>query len=155
MLKFYILVYNQAEDKNIPSEKEFNSGGIIAALQTLTSKPSKVIEVEDDDLENLMNEDNNKVEQPPVFQMDQKAKYYTVVAIVYMSKGLVAAESDGTSDPFVTLTYGKDKLQTSVKNNTMNGIWNEQLIFSDIYMDFNDYSTWPIFLLSVFDLILL
>jgi len=151
LLKCKILVYNQAEDKNIPSEKEFNSGGIIAALQTLTSKPSKVIEVEDDDLENLMNEDNNKVEQPPVFQMDQKAKYYTVVAIVYMSKGLVAAESDGTSDPFVTLTYGKDKLQTSVKNNTMNGIWNEQLIFSDIYMDFNDYSTWPIFLLSVFD----
>jgi hypothetical protein len=68
-----------------------------------------------------------------------------------MSKGLVAAESNGTSDPFVTLTLGSSQLKTSVKNNTMNGIWNELLVFTDILMNIDDKTTWPIFLLSVFD----
>ena len=33
-----------------------------------------------------------------------------------MSKGLVAAESDETSDPFVQLIFGSNKLQTIVIN---------------------------------------
>ena len=149
LLKCKIFVYNSDVDTNIPSDKEFNSDGAAPQLRTLESKPSKVVEVEDDDLENLMKDD--VVEEPPAFQMESNQKYYTVVAIVYMSKGLVAAESDGTSDPFVTLTLGGDKLSTSVKNNTMNGIWNEKLIFKNVQMDIKDYKTWPIFLLSVFD----
>ena len=150
ILKCKLFVYNSEIDKNIPSEKEFNSGGITPLLKTLNKQESKVIEVEDDDLENLMNEDTKKVEAP-IFQNESNCQNFTVVAVVYMSKGLVAAESNGTSDPFVRLTLGEHKLQTSVKNNTMNGIWNEQLVFSNVYMDLNDYTTWPIFLLSVFD----
>ena len=122
ILKCSIYVYNQANDKRIRA----NTG-------------------DDEDLENLLNEEPIKVEKKA------DLKEYTIVAIVYMSKGLIAAESDGTSDPFVTLTLGKNKLQTSVKNNTMNGIWNEKLVFNDIEMDLKDYTTWPIFLLSVFD----
>ena len=78
-------------------------------------------------------------------------KYYTIVAVVYMSKGLVAAESNGTSDPFVTLTFGNQTKKTTVKNNTMNGVWNELLVFNSINMDIDDQTTWPVFLLSVFD----
>ena len=76
---------------------------------------------------------------------------YTIVAVVYMSKGLVAAESNGTSDPFVSLTFGNQTLKTKVKNNTMNGVWNELLEFRNINMDIDDQTTWPVFLLSVFD----
>jgi hypothetical protein len=68
-----------------------------------------------------------------------------------MSKGLVAAESNGTSDPFVSLTFGNQTLKTKVKNNTMNGVWNELLEFRNINMDIDDQTTWPVFLLSVFD----
>ena len=146
ILKCKIFVYNQADDKDIPSDKEFNQGGMMPGLKTLNNNPSQVIE--EDDLENLLNE---KEEEPePVFN-PQNDNFYTIAAIVYMSKGLVAAESNGTSDPFVRLTFGDKKLQTSVKNNTMNGIWNELLLFSDVIMDINDKATWPIFLLSVFD----
>jgi len=150
LLKCKIFVYNPDVDTNIPSDKEFNSDGAAPQLKTLTSQKSKIVEVEDDDLENLMKDDAPE-EEPPLLQVDSSHKYYTVVAIVYMSKELIAAESDGTSDPFVTLTLGADKLSTSVKNNTMNGIWNEKLVFKNVYMDINDYKTWPIFLLSVFD----
>ena len=84
-------------------------------------------------------------------QPQTQMKYYTVIAVVYMSKGLVAAESNGTSDPFVTLTFGTQTAKTSVKNNTMNGVWNELLEFKNISMDIDDQTTWPAFLLSVFD----
>ena len=146
ILKCKIFVYNQAVDKNIPSEKEFNKGGIVQNLKSLNNKTSKVIE--EDDLENILNEDK---EEPPQEIGGGDAKFYTIAAIVYMSKGLVAAESSGTSDPFVTLTLGSSQLKTSVKNNTMNGIWNELLVFKDVLMNIDDKTTWPIFLLSVFD----
>lgn len=81
----------------------------------------------------------------------QNLKVYTIVAVVYMSKGLISAESSGTSDPFVRLTLDQTELSTTVKNNTMNGVWNEKLEFNNVYMDFDDKSTWPIFLLNVFD----
>ena len=80
-------------------------------------------------------------------------KSYTISAMAYMSKGLISAESNSTSDPFVKLTLdGKEKC-TSIKNNTMNGVWNEKLEFNKVLMDINDYSTWPIFLLNMFDII--
>ena len=79
-------MYNSDVDTNIPSEKEFNSDGAAPQLQTLTKTQSKVIEVEGDDLEDVLHDD--VVEQPPVFQTENNYKYYTVVAIVYMSRGL-------------------------------------------------------------------
>ena len=78
-------------------------------------------------------------------------QFYRIIAIVYMSKELVAAESSGTSDPYVTLTLGEKTLKTSHKNNTMNGVWNEILEFDQVYMDLKDQRTWPVFLLNVID----
>ena len=84
-------------------------------------------------------------------QIDLSSKKHTIVAVVYMSRGLVCAESNRASDPFVTLTLGSQTEKTSVKNNTMNGVWNEKLVFNDVYMDFEDQTTWPVFLLNVYD----
>ena len=151
ILKCKILVYNQAEDTNIPSEKEFNQGGLVSTLKTLSQ--NNIVEASDeDDLEALLDDNKPSIQQQPQQQLDiGQSKFYTIAAVVYMSKGLIAAESNGTSDPFVILTYGSNKLQTSVKNNTMNGIWNELLVFTDVLMNLNDKATWPIFLLNVFD----
>ena len=78
-------------------------------------------------------------------------QFYKILAIVYMSKGLVAAESSGTSDPFVTLKLAEKEKSTNFKQNTMNGVWNEVLEFDEIYMDIKDQRTWPVFLLNVYD----
>ena len=83
--------------------------------------------------------------------MNPNAKNYTIVAIIYMSKGLIAADSNGTSDPFVTLSLGTKTLKTTIRSSTINGIWNETVEFDNISMDIADSSTWPIFLLTVMD----
>ena len=155
ILKCKICVYNTNEDKYIPTDKEFYQGGNISNLQSLSLYNNNIIEAnEEEDLELLLDDNKPKVQQQiqPMPQEDLgEAKFYTIAAVVYMSKGLVAAESSGTSDPFVILTYGSYKLQTNVKNNTMNGIWNELLVFGDVLMNLKDKATWPIFLLNVFD----
>ena len=132
ILKCKICLYHsEKEIGSIPSERDFLKGGRnFEILKTLT--------------ENTYFDDNSN-ETPVDLQK------YTIVAVVYMSKGLVSAESSGTSDPFVRLTLDGKELSTSVKNNTMNGVWNEKLEFKDVKIDLNDRSTWPIFLLNVFD----
>jgi len=130
ILKCKICLYHSVNEINsIPKEKDFLSGG----------KNFKVLQTLDNMFAGVENESQNNL------------KSYTIVAVVYMSKGLVAAESNGTSDPFVKLTLDGKALSTSVKNNTMNGVWNEKLEFKNVLMDLNDRSTWPIFLLNVYD----
>ena len=68
-----------------------------------------------------------------------------------MSKDLIAAESNGTSDPYVTLSLGNKELSTTAKHNTMNGVWNEILEYEQVYMDIKDQRTWPVFSLNVLD----
>ena len=131
ILKCKICFYHSVNEINmIPSESDFISGGGNYALPMANQKISPNY--------NPVNTQNN-------------SKEYTIIAVVYMSKGLIAAESDGTSDPFIKLTLDGQVLSTSVKNNTMNGVWNEKLEFTKVKMDFNDISTWPIFLLNVYD----
>ena len=129
IIKCKICFYHSEKDLNsIPKEKDFLSGGKnFQVLKTLNNM--------------FMDESESK----------DNLKPYTIIAVVYMSKGLISAESNGTSDPFVRLTLDGKEMCTSVKNNTMNGVWNEKLEFSNVLMDLNDYSTWPIFLLNVFD----
>jgi len=130
ILKCKICFYHSEKEIDlIPKENEFLKGGKnFMRLKTLNDMY-------------FDNDDSSK----------QNLKSYTIVAIVYMSKGLISAESSGTSDPFVRLTLDQTELSTTVKNNTMNGVWNEKLEFNNILMDFDDKSTWPIFLLNVFD----
>jgi len=129
ILKCKICLYNKEIDKQLDLKSFESDGSEKFQLQTLESG-------------GLFN--YNK-------PTDLSSKSHTIIAVIYMSKGLVAAESNGTSDPFVKLTFGNQTKQTKVKNNTMNGVWNETLIFNDILMDFEDQTTWPVFLLSVYD----
>jgi hypothetical protein len=132
ILKCKICFYHSVNEINsIPKESDFLSGGRnFTKLQTM----------------------NNQLSSSYTYDESQSnLREYTIIVVVYMSKGLVAAESNGTSDPFITLTLDGKTLSTSVKNNTMNGVWNEKLEFEKVSMDFNDISTWPIFMLNVYD----
>ena len=154
IVKCKIFLYNTLTEGNLaPSEKEFKKGGLVPPLKTLTKQFSKIVEVEDDDIESLLGKkEEPKIQQPePEPEPAQQVKNITVVAVVYMSKGLVAAESSGKSDPYVQIKYDDKTEKTSYKDNTMNGIWNEKLVFSNIRMDLEDISTWPIFQVTVFD----
>ena len=146
IIKCKICVYSDSEINLIPSEKEFKQGGIMPPLPTLGKKVSKVIDM--DDLENLKDEKEEEPEPEPVLNVKDN---YTIVAVVYMSKGLVAAESSGVSDPFVEIKYENQTLKTHVKNNTMNGIWNEKLEFQPVRMKLDDIATWPVFQVNVID----
>ena len=146
IIKCKICVYNDGEKKLIPTEKEFNEGGIMPLLKTFGKKPSKVLDM--DDLENLKDEEDEPEPEPII---NDNKNTFTILALVYMSRGLVSAESSGVSDPFVRIKYEDQTHDTHAKNNTMNGIWNEKLEFKNIRMKLDDITTWPIFQIAVFD----
>ena len=132
--KTKICCYHSEKDINsIPKERDFLKGG----------KNFQILKTAQNMLEcNNFGEDES----------NNNLKSYTIIAIVYMSKGLISAESNSTNDPFVKLTLDEKEKCTSVKNNTMNGVLNEKLEFNKVLMDINDYSTWPIFLLDIINI---
>lgn len=134
-----------------PTEKEFKMGGLVPPLKTLLKRQeSKVHDV--DDFESLLNKNKPPEPEPePEPVKENKVKNVTIIAVVYMSKELVAAESNGKSDPYVQFKFDDRTLQTTVKDNTMNGIWNEKLVFNDVRIDLDDIATWPIFQVTVYD----
>ena len=105
----------------------------------------KEFQEEDGDLEDLGKEELD-IKEDKV-----KLEKFTVAVVIHMSKGLISTERSGVSDPYVTLKYRDQTVQSSVKNNTMNGIWNEKRIFTGIEMDLKDNTTWPVFQLGVYD----
>ena len=76
---------------------------------------------------------------------------YTVVCVVYMCRYLVSKDSTGNNDPYVRITCVNEKRETSIKHETINGIWNEMLIFDGVDLDLKKKSTWPILLAEVLD----
>lgn len=78
-------------------------------------------------------------------------KGHTIVANVFMSKDFVAGDDTGTSDPFVEVTLNGLTLSTTVKNDQVNAVWNESLIFKNVDFNIDDKSTWPILFFKVLD----
>ncbi|MGL4948160.1 MAG: hypothetical protein ACRC42_02120, partial [Mycoplasma sp.] len=138
-VKIRICVVNKQLNKN------FNESSFKLSAPVIQGKQGH-----DDDSDEL--EDTYKQEKPAedkrtVIQL----KKYTVMAVVYMSRYLIAADRTGTSDPYVSLTCNETVQKTKVKANTTNGIWNEVKEFPNIEMDWKEQSTWPTFLLQVTD----
>ena len=76
---------------------------------------------------------------------------YTVVCNVYMCRYLMSSDGSGTNDPYVRISCVDNQQQTSIKHQTINGIWNEKLVFDGIKLDLKRKSTWPILLAEVLD----
>ena len=101
------------------------------------------IEEDIDDLELLTKDDYNPI--------NKNFKFYTVVANVYMSRYVIAKDSNGQNDPYVSIKCVDNEQKTSVKTNTVNGIWNEKLIFDNVTLDINNKSSWPILICKIND----
>ena len=98
------------------------------------------------------NEEGDDLENINFGGLGKKLKdLYTVVCVVYMCRYLISSDGNGMNDPYVRLTCVNDKKETSVKHETINGIWNEALIFDGVELDLKRKSTWPILLAEVLD----
>ena len=110
---------------------------------------------EDEDLENMLHEDKKEEVKPE----DEEAiklevgefKYYTVVACVYMTRYLIAGDSNGLSDPYCEISINGETRKTNVRNKCVNGIWNEKLVFDTVSFNYKEIATWPVMLLTVMD----
>ena len=102
-----------------------------------------------DDLEEIMNRQDSSIALGGIGAKLNET--YAVVCNVYMSRYIVSGDSNGSNDPYVSLTCFESEQKTNVKYNTVNGIWNEKLIFDTVEMELKDKSTWPIFLLKLND----
>ena len=98
------------------------------------------------------NEGGDDLESVDFGGLGKKMKgLYTVVCVVYMCRYLVSKDSNGMNDPYVRITCVDNKQETSIKHETINGIWNEALVFDGVELDINRKATWPILLAEVLD----
>ena len=67
-----------------------------------------------------------------------------VVCVVYMCRYLISSDNNGNNDPYVRITCVDDKRETSIKHETINGIWNESLVFDGVQLDLDKKSTLPL-----------
>ena len=94
---------------------------------------------------------NNIISNNPLGSFVKLKDLYTVVCVVYMCRYLVSQDGSGNNDPYVRITCVDAKRETSIKHETINGIWNEMLIFDGVQLDLKKKSTWPILLAEVLD----
>ena len=132
IVKMKIKLFNKAIDTGYIDVSEFKDGDMYH-------------QEDPDDLEAILNQPSQSDVQ------ETKLKPHTIVANIFMTRYLIAGDSNGVSDAFTELRINQQKQQTSVKDSCSNGVWNESLFFGDVMMDINDKSTWPVMLLTVMD----
>ena len=104
LLKAKIIVYNNTTEKSKIDLNKFRDG---------------------DSGEEQSEEDLEKLNSEAIGFIGGKIKdLYTVVCIVYMCRYLISSDNNGNNDPFVRITCVDEKRETSVKHDTINGIWN-------------------------------
>ena len=129
LLKVKITLYNLKEKGQIDLQK---------------FKEGDSDEDEEEDLEKLQNKNAIGIIG------DTLKPVYKIVCVVYMTRYLVSGDENSKNDPYVCIKCDSERT-TSIKHDTVNGIWNETLIFENIEMDLKRKSTWPIILATVKD----
>ena len=131
LLKIKMTLYNNKEEKNKIDVKKFRDG-----------------ETEEEPSE----EDMEKINIENIGFKGGKIKdLYMVVCVVYMCRYLISSDNNANNDPYVRITCVDTKRETSIKHETINGIWNETLIFDGVELNIKKKSTWPIILAEVLD----
>ena len=141
IIKCKICVHRDKEIDLIPSEKEFNQGGILEELLDQPSK-KKVVEIDDLELE-LMND----VPKPASQQDDNKNKF-NIIGILNVKKDLIDQVKIPNSEIFIAIKYGEKNLKVDLKNINGNNMYTEKFEFKEIKMSLDDITTWPIFQVS-------
>ena len=68
-----------------------------------------------------------------------------------MCRYLISSDGNGINDPLLAITCVEDTKLSSTKYETINAIWNENLIFDIVSLQLNKKSTWPILLAEVYN----
>jgi len=131
LLKAKIILFNNLAEKSKVDMTKFRDG---------------------DSGEEQSEEDLEKLNREAIGFMGGKIKdLYTVICVVYMCRYLISSDSNGNNDPYVRITCVDEKRETSIKHDTINGIWNETLVFNTVQLDLKRKSTWPILLVEILD----
>ena len=131
LLKIKMTLFNHKDEKNKTEMIKFKDG-------ETEEEPSEK-DLEKINLENIG------------FKGGKIKDLYTVVCIVYMCRYLISSDSDGNNDPYVRITCVDTKRETTIKHGSINGIWNETLIFDTVELIPQKKSTWPILLAEILD----
>lgn len=139
--------------------------GLNEVKTTITNViPPKKEDSDDDDLDNIVAKKKkqsvlNNINQQKDKESDKKGqiavpgqgKYNTVVINIHQTRNIVPGDDDGISDLYVKVRFADKIMQSSVKYKTINGIFNESLVFSGLEFDVKDEKTWPVAFLEVWD----
>ena len=161
IVKLKIKLFNRnLDDKNkcdISAFKDGDEFGMKNAIKGINNilAGSVGLNSSEEDLENLLNKENKKKEiniQNELSNNDKgEFKFYTIVACVYMTRYLIAGDSNGLSDPYCRITINGETRETSIKTKCVNGIWNEKLVFDTVSFNYREQATWPVMLITVMD----
>ena len=156
ILKLKIKLFNRnLDDKNKCDITAFKDGDEFG-MKNLNIGINNILEgsldnSQEDDLENLLNKNKKDIIPNNNKNNNNDFKYYTIVACVYMTRYLIAGDSNGLSDPYCRIIINGETRETSVKNKCVNGIWNEKLIFDTVSFNYKEPATWPCMLITVLD----
>jgi len=157
-----ILIIKLLPDPSVGIIKESAYSGLVKLKIQMTNKainvpigdnkPSANVNLieQDEDEEDLIAEQKRKKESL-IKKKEVVQKTYMIIANIYMTRYLIAGDSDGTSDLYALMKIDGIEAKTSVKYDTLNCIWNESLVFNNVEMDLENKSTWPIIFLQVMD----
>ena len=154
IVKLKIKLFNRnLDDKNKCDITAFKDGDEFG-MKKLNMGINNILEgslnnSQEEDLENLLSKE--KKEKTSNTNNKGEFKYYTIVACVYMTRYLIAGDSNGLSDPYCRITISGETRETSVKTKCVNGIWNEKLIFDTVSFNYKEQATWPCILITVMD----
>lgn len=108
----------------------------------------------DSDSEGLDEKYMNKIQKPELTKVNKIGKPSNKVTVginIHQTAKLIAGDDSGLSDPFIVVKMLDQEKKSSIKYNSLNGIWNETLIFSGLDFDINDEKTYPEVFLQVLD----
>ncbi|XP_037659322.1 fer-1-like protein 6 isoform X2 [Choloepus didactylus] len=71
---------------------------------------------------------------PPANLLYQDRHVFQLRAHMYQARGLIAADSNGLSDPFAKVTFLSHCQTTKVISQTLSPTWNQMLLFSDLVL---------------------
>ncbi|XP_045037617.2 fer-1-like protein 6 isoform X2 [Desmodus rotundus] len=71
---------------------------------------------------------------PPACLIYQDRHIFQLRAHMYQARGLIAADSNGLSDPFAKVTFLSHCQTTKVISQTLSPTWNQMLLFNDVVL---------------------
>uniref|UniRef100_M3XQ29 Fer-1 like family member 6 n=1 Tax=Mustela putorius furo TaxID=9669 RepID=M3XQ29_MUSPF len=73
-------------------------------------------------------------DQPPANLLYQARHVFQLRAHMYQARGLIAADSNGLSDPFAKVTFLSHCQTTKVISQTLSPTWNQMLLFNNLVL---------------------